>query len=211
MAFMSCSAPCAENEEEVVKSLKEHNSGDAYIISLIMSGCCTAVQKYFESGADINAKIGPRTPLFAALCVENNAAMANMLLNMGADVNAGYPHPETAIVAACFYAGNDAVVQRMVDLGAKGIVEAVIESIKNGYSEYLDILLPHISDINNVSDCFGDSVDLLSIKPHGKDMAAYLLRHGLHPKKAEDMASYEKDTLGRIFEEDKNLLKRLSE
>lgn len=212
MAFASCNPPCAEtNEQEIIESLKELNSGDAYLISLIMSGCRTAVRQYFEHGADINAKIGGRTPLFTALCVENNSNMANMLLDMGADVNAGYPHPETAIVAACFYSGNDAVVQRMVDLGAKGIVEAVIESIKNGYLEYLDILLPLIPDANNATNCFGDPIDFLSFKPHGKYVTAYLLQHGICPKKAEDRTPYEKNTLERIFDEDKNLLKRLSE
>lgn len=183
MAFISCNPPCsAESEQEIIKRLKELNDGECDLVSLIMSGCCGTVRKYFENGADINAEINGRTPLFAALCVENNTAMANLLLDMGADVNAGYPQRQTAVVAACFYSGNESVLQRMVDAGAKGLTEAVVESIQDGYPEYLDILLPRIPDANNAKDRFGDEVDFLSVKPHSRYITAYLTQHGVRPK-----------------------------
>lgn len=183
MAVISCNPPCsAKDEREIVERLKELNGGECDLISLIMSGCCGTVRQYFENGADVNAKIGHTPPLYAALCVENNTAMANMLLDLGADANAGYPGRQTAISAACVYSGNESVVQRMVDSGAKGLVEAVIEAIKNGFPEYLDILLPRLPDVNNATDCFGEPVDFLSVKPHSRYITTFLTQHGVRPK-----------------------------
>ena len=106
-----------------------------------------------------------------------------MLLDLGADVNAEIG--DTVIMQACYEPYHEEILQRLLASGAKDIVGGITAAVEMERTEYLDILLPLVPDVNNLIDRKGDPVDLLSISPR-KSMTSYLIAHGVRPKNETD-------------------------
>ena len=88
---------------------------------------------------------------------------------------------ETAIIAACSVENHEKILQRLITSGAKDIVGGIKEAVRRGFTEYLDILLPLVPDVNNLIDRNGDPVDLLSLSSR-KYMTSYLIAKGVRKR-----------------------------
>ncbi|MBO4520058.1 MAG: ankyrin repeat domain-containing protein [Alphaproteobacteria bacterium] len=137
-----------------------------------------------EHGADIRRKWWILRDTLVLSNTKNCNKMANMLLDLGVDINADFGW-DTTIMQACYEEGHEEILQRLIALGAKDIVGGITAAVETGHPEYLDILLPLVPDVNNLIDRKGKPVDLLSISPR-KYITSYLIAHGVRPKNETD-------------------------
>ena len=171
-----------DDRDEIVSFQKRSDEEAGYdLTNLILMGFYASVRKYFEQNReDVNLRISYRTPLHMALQFPFDK-MANMLLDLGADVNAEDLCGETAIIAACSVENHEKILQRLIASGAKDIVGGIKEAVRRGFTEYLDILLPLVPNVNNLIDRNGNPVDLLSLSSR-KYMTSYLIAHGVRKR-----------------------------
>ena len=160
---------------------KEDKEGETALYYAIHGNNFDAFHYLIEHGADIKSKQRLlRKTLTKYEASQNRNKIANMLLDLGADVNAEIGG-DTVIMQACSVKNHEEILQRLLASGAKDIVGGITVAVEEGHTEYLDILLPLVPDVNNLIDRKGDPVDLLSIRPR-KSMTSYLIAHGVRPK-----------------------------
>lgn len=134
-----------------------------------------AVKKFLDAGADVNARGRDGTPLQQALSAKGNSQVAELLIERGANVNASGVSP---LALAASNAGYGYIISLLISKGAADVDGAVISAVENGFVHYIDMLMPHIKDLNAIKDENGKSLLTLAIDQSDADMVSYLLARG---------------------------------
>ena len=135
-----------KNEEEDTSSWRPWRTKRTSLGYAVEAGKLEVVKLLVEAGADVNA--GGWPPLCQAVD-ENNTAIAEYLIDHGANVNA--PQNWTPLQEAPYISNNIEMVKLLITRGADinaGPWTALHESISNGRRDIVELLIQRGADVN---------------------------------------------------------------
>jgi hypothetical protein len=150
---------------------------DTDIWTAAATGNIEAIKQHSAAGTDLNAKepSGGSTPLMIAALVGQTEA-AKLLIEKGANINAGNNEGSTALLIAAFFCHTETVkllLDKGADVNAKNIRgETVLDAVAGEWSQELEGIYRYIAGLLQIQ------VDLERIKAARPQVAAILRKSG---------------------------------
>jgi len=140
-------------------------------------GNIEAIKQHLAAGTDLNAKqpTGGSTPLMIAALLGQNEA-AKLLIEKGANVNAGNNEGSTALLIAAFFCRTETVkllLSKGADVNAKNIREETpLDTVAGSWSPELEGIYKYIAGLLQIQ------LDIERIKANRPKIAAMLRENG---------------------------------
>jgi len=140
-------------------------------------GNIEAIKQHLAAGTDLNAKepAGGSTPLMVAALLGQTEA-AKLLIEKGANINAGNNEGSTALLIAAFFCHSETVkllLDKGAEVNAKNIrSETPLDAVAGPWSQELEGLYRYIGELLQIQ------LDLEKIEAARPKVAALLRKHG---------------------------------